>query len=80
MLKETRITKQNGLKAEDCAVIAQAAGRFKSDAYIIKDNKKVNAKSVMGLISINMKKDELVYLSVSGEDEKAAAEQLFHLL
>lgn len=80
MLKEKKITKPNGLKPEDCAVIAQAASRYTADTYIIKANKKVNAKSVMGLISLNMKKDDIIYLLVSGEDEKAASERLYNLL
>jgi Phosphotransferase System HPr (HPr) Family len=80
MIKEKKISKPNGLKAEDCAVIAQAAGRYRADVFIIKGNKKVNAKSVMGLISLNMKKDETVYLAVSGEEEKIAEDHLIKLL
>lgn len=80
MLKGKKITRPNGLRAEDCAVLAEAAGRFRSSVYIIKNNKTVNAKSIMGLISLNIKKDEYIYLSVQGEDESAAFEALYPLL
>ncbi|HHU42760.1 MAG: HPr family phosphocarrier protein [Bacillota bacterium] len=80
MLKEKSISKKNGIKAEDSAVIAQAASRFKSDIYIIKGNKKVNAKSLMGLLSLNMKFGESVYISAEGPDEKEACEKLIDLL
>jgi phosphotransferase system HPr (HPr) family protein len=80
MLTEIKITKPGGVKAEDCTVLAQAASTFLSDVFLIKSNKKVNAKSVMGLISLNVKKDEVVYLSVVGEDEKQATQKLKALL
>ncbi|MFA5449444.1 MAG: DNA-binding protein WhiA, partial [Clostridia bacterium] len=76
MLKEKIITAPRGIRAEDCAVIAQAASRYISDIFVIAAQKKVNAKSIMGLISLNMKKDDVVYLSVSGDDEKAAFEHI----
>lgn len=80
MLKEKTITKETGLKAEDCTVLAQAASRFKSDVFLIRGNKKVNAKSVMGLISLNIKPGDVVYLSISGQDEETAMTRLFSLL
>lgn len=80
MIREKKILKENGLKPEDCAVIAQAAGKFKSGVFIIKASKKVNAKSIMGLLSLNMKKGDSIYLSVTGEDEKLALETLYALL
>ncbi|MDD3946555.1 MAG: HPr family phosphocarrier protein [Clostridia bacterium] len=80
MIKGKRITRPNGLKAEDCAVIAQAAGKFKSSVQIIKQNHTVNAKSIMGLISLNIQKDEYIYLAVQGEDEQSAFKTVYALL
>jgi len=80
MIKEFKITKASGIKAEDCAVIAQAASAFNSSIFLIKANKKVNAKSIVGVISLNIKKDDVVYLSVSGTDEEAALKKLSSLL
>lgn len=80
MIKWKKITRPNGLKAEDCAVFAQAASKYLSSVQIIKDNITVNAKSIMGLISLNIKKDDYVYLAVQGEDERSAFEALYDLL
>ncbi len=66
------IVKSSGLKTEDCAVIAQRAGHFRSDIAIIKDNKSVNAKSIMGIISLAMKAGDKVYISANGIDEDKA--------
>lgn len=80
MLKEKVISKKNGIKAEDCAVIAQIAAKHKSDVYIIKGNKKVNAKSLMGLLSLNMRFEESVYVAAEGTDECEACEKVLTLL
>lgn len=80
MIKQKIITKENGVKAEDCAVAAQAMSKYKSDVYIIKGSKRVNAKSIMGLLSLNMKLGETIYLICEGNDESAACNELYGLL
>ncbi|MDR0751648.1 MAG: HPr family phosphocarrier protein [Christensenellaceae bacterium] len=80
MYIEKRISKADGLKSEHCALIAHAASRFKSDVFIIKGNKKVNAKSIMGLLSLNIKNNDLVFVNTSGDDEKLAMEKILTLL
>ncbi len=70
------IVKSSGLKTEDCAVIAQRAGHFKSDINIIKDNKSVNAKSIMGIISLAMRAGDKVYINANGIDEDNAISAL----
>jgi phosphotransferase system HPr (HPr) family protein len=79
MIKELKITKKDGLKAEDCAVICTVASTFESNIFLIKAKKKVNAKSIVGVISLNIKKDDVVHLSVSGIDEEAAFAKLLKL-
>lgn len=80
MLKEKIISRKNGIKAEDSAVIAQVASKYKSDVYIIKGNKKVNAKSIMGLLSLNMKFGESVYVAAEGSDEAEVCKRICDLL
>jgi len=80
MIDGKTITKGNGLKAEDCAVIAQAMSRFKSEAYLIRGNTKINAKSIMGLISLNVKQGDSLYIVCEGVDEEAACKRLSELL
>ncbi len=80
MLEEKTITKKQGIQAEDCAVIAQVASKYESSIFIIKGNKKVNAKSIMGLLSLNMKHGENVYVSTEGNDEQEACQEVCALL
>ncbi|MFI3229779.1 MAG: HPr family phosphocarrier protein [Bacillota bacterium] len=80
MIKEKKISKEFGLKAPDCATIAQTASKFKSAVFVVKENKKVNAKSIMGLISLNMKCGDSIFLSISGVDEDAAFSEIYNLL
>ncbi len=80
MLKEKTISKEFGLKATDCAIISQTASKYASAVYVVKANKKVNAKSVMGLISLNMKCGDSIILSVTGSDETKAFNDIFNLL
>lgn len=80
MLKEFKITKKNGIKADDCATIAQATGKFSSDVFIIKGNKKVNAKSIMGLISLNIKQNDIIFVKTEGDDEVFAMKKIEDLL
>ena len=43
--------------------------RIKSDVYFAKDNRKINAKSIIGLISLNIVKDDEIVIYVSGKSE-----------
>ena len=69
MIKEVRVTRPNGLQTNECARLAQLASRIKGDVFIIKDNKRVNGKSIMGLLSLNMKYNDTIYINFSDEDE-----------
>lgn len=80
MLREIQITKKYGIKADDCAIIAQATGRFASDVFIIKGNKRVNAKSIMGIISLNIKCGDVVFVKTEGDDEEMAINKVESLL
>ncbi|MGI6213038.1 MAG: HPr family phosphocarrier protein [Christensenellales bacterium] len=71
MIKDVNVTKPNGLQTNECAVIARLAGKACGDVFIIKGNKRVNGKSIMGLLSLNMKFNEAIQIYFSDEDEKA---------
>lgn len=72
MLEKLTVRKQT-LKPEDYAVIAQHASKYKSDIRIIKNSVNVNAKSIMGLISLVIGCGDEVYLSAVGPDEEKCA-------
>jgi catabolite repression HPr-like protein len=55
--KKTIIGLQAGLHARPASLFAQEAKKFLSDIYLEKDSKILNGKSVMGLMSLALKKD-----------------------
>ncbi len=78
-MQEVKI-KERTLKAEDCAVIAQKSGHFRSDIRLIKGSTGVNAKSIMGVISLQMKKGDTIYIEAQGIDENDAIKALTEIL
>lgn len=65
-----------GLQARQAASFVQEANRFASDIFIEKETKHINAKSIMGVMSLAISSGETITLSVDGEDEANAMETL----
>ncbi|MDP4092498.1 MAG: HPr family phosphocarrier protein [Bacillota bacterium] len=81
MLEKTvEITNPSGLHARLAAMFVETAGRFTSKIWIIKDDRRVNAKSIMGLMSLAIANGEPVMISAEGEDEELAVKELIDLL
>lgn len=70
--KVLTIQHEEGLRARNAAVFVQAASTFAAQMLIEKGNKKVNAKSIMGVLSLGVGKGDTIHLIVSGEDEQKA--------
>ena len=71
---------KSGLQARQAALFVQEANRFKSDVYLQKEEKKVNAKSIMGIMSLAIAKGTMVTLIADGKDENEAIEGLSALI
>ena len=67
---------ETGLQARPAAQFVQEANRYASHLFLEKDGKKVNAKSIMGLMSLAITKDEEIKLIADGADEDAAISSL----
>lgn len=81
MLKcEVEIINKLGLHARASAKLTQTAGQFQSDVFLIKGGRRVNAKSIMGVMMLAAGKGTKVELEVSGSDETEAAEAVLHLI
>jgi catabolite repression HPr-like protein len=74
--KEVVVKLKTGLQARPAALFVQEANRFSSEVFLEKDGKKVNAKSIMGLMSLAISSGSSVNLIVNGTDEEAALEAL----
>ncbi|SIT91268.1 HPr family phosphocarrier protein [Edaphobacillus lindanitolerans] len=67
---------KSGLQARQAALFVQEANRFSSDIYLEKGTRKVNAKSIMGIMSLAIGRGVEVTLSADGHDEEEAVEAL----
>lgn len=74
--KQVEIVLKTGLQARPAALFVQEANRFSSDIFLEKDGKKVNAKSIMGLMSLALGSGALINLIAEGNDEEEAVEAL----
>ncbi|WP_028783695.1 HPr family phosphocarrier protein [Thalassobacillus devorans] len=74
--RSLKIELDTGLQARPAAQFVQLANRFSSDIFIEKDGKRVNAKSIMGLMSLAIGTEEEVILIIDGSDEEPAMEEL----
>jgi catabolite repression HPr-like protein len=57
-------------------MLVQVASQFDSDIYIEVDNKRMNAKSIMGMMALGMDSGEEVTISADGDDEQEAMKQI----
>ncbi len=74
--KDIKIKLSGGLEARPIAVLVQVASQYDSTVYLQIDNKKVNAKSIMGMMSLGLNSGEEVTVMVDGADEKEALENI----
>ena len=74
--KQVEVKLKSGLQARPAALFVQEATRFSSDVFIEKDGKKVNAKSIMGLMSLAVSSGAVITIIADGHDEDRALEAL----
>lgn len=74
--KVVEIKLQNGLEARPVAMLVQVASRYDSSVYLETCGKKVNAKSIMGMMSLGLDLGEEVTVIADGADESAAVENI----
>lgn len=77
---EVEIINKLGLHARASSKFTQLASRFKSDIFIARNNRRVNGKSIMGVMMLAAAKGATVELEVSGEDEQLALDALVALI
>lgn len=76
-----KLIKMNiGLESRSVALFVQTAGKFKSKLQIQVGERKVNAKSIMGVISLGIDTDQEVKIIADGADEEQAVSELVEFL
>ena len=77
--KVIKINTEGGLRAKTASLFVQTASQFSSQIIIEKGNKKVNAKSIMGTLSLAIGEGESTHVLANGDDEKEALKALTEL-
>ncbi len=66
----------NGLESRPVAMLVQIASRFDSEIKIESGTRKVNAKSIMGMMALGLDTGESICVYANGEDEEKAVESI----
>lgn len=74
--KSITVTLETGLQARPAANFVQKANKYSADLFIEKDGKRINAKSIMGLMSLAIMNGETILLIADGPDENEAVDNL----
>jgi len=75
-----KIINKLGLHARASAKLTQVANQFESDIWIEKNGKKVNAKSIMGVMMLAASQGSDVTIITQGSDEKEALNSILDLI
>ena len=75
-----KIINKLGLHARASAKLTQVANQFQSDIWIEKNDKKVNAKSIMGVMMLAASQGTDIKISTEGVDEKEALDSITALI
>jgi catabolite repression HPr-like protein len=71
---------RSGLLARPAALFVQEANRFASDSFVEKDGKAVNAKSIMGIMSLAIAHGQEIIVRADGPDASAAVARLVEMV
>lgn len=81
MLEKKIVVKAaNGLHARPAGLLVKAAGKYTSEVSLLVNGKKVNAKSIIGIMSLGVKENQEVTIVAEGADEAAAIEDVAAVL
>ena len=79
-VKEVTVKNQVGLYARPATYFIQKANTFKSTLWVEKEERRVNAKSLLGVLSLGITKGNSVTLIAEGPDEETAVTELADLI
>jgi phosphocarrier protein HPr len=78
--RDVEIINKLGLHARPSAKLTQLASNFKSDVFMARNGRRINAKSIMGVMMLAAAKGSTVTLETEGEDEQEAMDALAGLI
>jgi len=78
--QEVEIINRLGLHARASAKLTQVAGRFKSQVWVSRSGRRVNAKSIMGVMMLAAAKGSTLVVETDGPDEQEALDAVSQLI
>jgi phosphocarrier protein len=73
---ELTVKNRAGIHTRPAAAIVKLAARFQSDVFLVKDGFEINAKSIIGVMTLAADQGSALTLKVEGEDELKASEEI----
>ncbi len=74
--KNITVKIKSGAEARPVALLVQVASQYESKIYVESGNKKFNAKSIMGMMTLGLSEGEQITVSAEGEDETEALDDI----
>lgn len=78
--RDFTISNRLGLHARPSAQLTQLAGQFAADIWVSRDRRRVNAKSIMGVLMLAAGQGTVLHFEAQGDDAEAALEALGALI
>jgi len=78
-MRNVKILNRAGIHARPASLIVQTAQQFESSIWIEKDNLKINAKSIMNILTLGATYQTAMVISAEGPDEEDAVSELCDL-
>ena len=78
--KSIKVNIPTGLEARSVAIAVQIASRYESEMHFEVDTKKVNAKSIMGMMSLGLCNGEEIQVAADGTDENEAVDAVINYM
>ncbi len=78
--QDVEIINQLGLHARASAKLTQLGGKYKSEVWLTRNSRRVNGKSIMGVMMLAAGKGSKILIEVNGEDEQMCFDALLALI
>ncbi len=73
------VVNRAGIHTRPAAMIVKLAAKFKSDIYLVRDGFSINAKSIIGVMTLAAEQGAKIFVKIDGQDEQSAADELTQL-
>ena len=80
VVRDILVNLEHGLEARPIALLVQEASKYDSKIYIQSKDRRVNAKSIMGMMTLALDNGETLEVSADGDDEQVAVSGIEHFV